>query len=167
MQNLKLYLSLDVGYAQGEVALIASLVLAGSLAGRILMGVLADRMDRKRVMLIIYALVAASIPLLFFASNKGALYLFALTFGIGLGGDYMIIPLMAADLFGVRSLGRVMGIVLTADGVAEAVVPMAVATVRDSSGSYQAGFAVLVALAAAGAIAVSLLPRRGRGSDGG
>lgn len=167
MQNLKLYLSLDVGYAQGEVALIASLVLAGSLAGRILMGVLADRMDRKRVMLIIYALVAASIPLLFFASNKGALYLFALTFGIGLGGDYMIIPLMAADLFGVRSLGRVMGIVLTADGVAEAVVPMAVATVRDSTGSYQAGFAVLVALAAAGAIAVSLLPRSGRVSGGG
>ena len=27
---------------------------------------------------------------------------FALLFGIGLGGDYMIIPLMAADLFGVQ-----------------------------------------------------------------
>jgi len=27
-------------------------------------------------------------------------------FGIGLGGDYMIIPLMAADLFGTLTLGR-------------------------------------------------------------
>jgi len=52
-----------------------------------------------------------------------------------------------------------MGIVLTADGVAEAVVPMLVATVRDRAGSYGPGFAVLVALAFVGAAAVALLPR--------
>ncbi len=47
-------------------------------------------------------------------------------------------------------MGRVMGIVLTADGVAEAVVPMAVATLRDRAGSYGPGFALLVGLAALG-----------------
>ena len=41
-------------------------------------------------------------------------------FGIGLGGDYMIIPLMAADMYGLAVMGRVMGVVLTADSVAEA-----------------------------------------------
>ena len=46
--------------------------------------------------------------------------LFAIVFGIGLGGEYMVIPLMAAELFGTRVLGRAMGIVLAADGVAEA-----------------------------------------------
>jgi MFS family permease len=158
MQNLKLYLSLDVGYAQGEVARVLSLVLVGSLAGRLLMGYLADRHPRWRVMLLIYGIVACSIPLLFFASHHAALYVFAAAFGVGLGGDYMIIPLMAADLFGVRALGRVMGIVLTADGVAEAVVPMTVATLRDHTGSYHAGFTVLIALAAAGALAVLALP---------
>jgi hypothetical protein len=66
---------------------------------------------------------------------------------------------MAAELFGVRVLGRVMGVVLTADGVAEAVVPMLVATVRDRAGSYAGGFALLVGLAALGALAVALLPR--------
>ena len=35
----------------------------------------------------------------------GAATAFALLFGIGLGGDYMIIPLMAAELFGVQMLG--------------------------------------------------------------
>jgi MFS family permease len=74
-----------------------------------------------------------------------------------LGGDYMIIPLMAAELFGVRVLGRLMGVILTADGVAEALNPMAVALLRDTSGSYRAGFVVLIVLAAAGALAVSLL----------
>jgi len=81
-------------------------------------------------------------------------------FGVGLGGDYMIIPLMAADLFGLKVMGRLMGIVLTADGVAEALVPMAVATIRDQTGSYTLGFALLVALAALGAVAVAFLPGR-------
>src|SRR5690606_33018035 len=84
---------------------------------------------------------------------------FAVIFGVALGGDYMIIPLMAADLFGVRVLGRVMGIVLTADGVAEATVPMLVGYLRDTGESYAVGFSTLIGLAVVGALAVLLLPR--------
>jgi cobalamin synthase len=57
-------------------------------------------------------------------------------------------------------MGRLMGVVLTADGVAEAVAPMAVAALRDRTGTYGTGFLLLVVLAAVGALAVSLLPRR-------
>ena len=160
MQNLKLFLSLDLKLAQGEVAQIASLVLVGSLIGRIGMGYLADRFAKKYVMLLIYSIVACAIPLLFLAEMPAARYGFALLFGIGLGGDYMIIPLMAAELFGVKMLGRLMGIVLTADGIAEATAPMLVAGIRDSTGSYATGFAVLIGLAAVGAGAVALLPKR-------
>jgi sugar phosphate permease len=162
MQNLKLFLSLDVKLGQGEVAQIASLVLAGSLLGRISMGYLADRWERKRVMLLIYLIVALAIPLLFLAERAEARWAFALLFGVGLGGDYMIIPLMAADLFGVKALGRLMGIVLTADGVAEATAPMLVAAIRDRTGSYEGGFLVLVGLAALGALAVAFLPSRSK-----
>jgi sugar phosphate permease len=161
MQNLKLYLSLDRGYSQAEAGNVGSVILIGSLVGRLLMGWLADRWPKKHVMLLIYALVAVSIPLLAFAPSEGALMASAFLFGIGLGGDYMIIPLMAAELFGLRVLGRLMGIVLTADGVAEATVPMGVAAMRDGSGSYTSGFMLLVALAAAGAVAVAFLPRPG------
>ena len=160
MQNLKLFLSLDVKLAQGEVASIASLVLVGSLVGRITMGYLADRFPKKFVMLLIYSIVACAIPLLFLADQGWARYTFALLFGIGLGGDYMIIPLMAAELFGVQMLGRLMGIVLTADGIAEATAPMLVAGIRDSTGSYATGFAVLIVLAGVGAAAVAALPAR-------
>ena len=158
MQNLKLFFSLDVKLSQAEVAQIMSLVLAGSLIGRILMGFLADRWARKRVMLLIYLLVALAIPLLFVGHHAEARWAFALLFGIGLGGDYMIIPLMAADLFGVKALGRLMGIVLTADSVAESTSPMLVAVIRDRTGTYEGGFTVLVSLAAIGALAVALLP---------
>jgi sugar phosphate permease len=162
MQNLKLYLAGDRGLSQGDSATVLSLVLFSSLAGRVLMGWLADRWPRKYVMLLIYSIVAGSIPLLVAAPTPGTVRAAAVVFGVGLGGDYMIIPLMAADLFGLRLMGRVMGIVLTADGVAEATVPMAVATIRDHAGSYGPGFVLLVGLAVVGALAVALLPGRVR-----
>jgi sugar phosphate permease len=165
MQNLKLYLSLDRKIAQGEIAGILSLILVGSIGGRLLMGWLADRWYKKHVMLLVYTIVAATIPAMVFAPSVPLIKVGAFLFGIGLGGDYMVIPLMAAELFGLRMLGRVMGIVLTADGVAEAVVPMAVATIRDRTGSYASGVLLLVALAAAGSVAVALLPRRAEAAN--
>jgi MFS family permease len=159
-QNLKLFLSIDHGYSQGDAATVASLVLAFSLVGRLSMGWLADRWPKKHVMLLIYLLVASSLPLLLVASTPRAIMVFAIVFGIGLGGEYMVIPLMAAELFGVRVLGRAMGIVLAADGVAEAVAPVLVARMRDVSGSYSSGFLLLIGFALTGAFAVALLPKR-------
>ena len=159
-QNLKFYLGPDLHYTDQQIANVGSLVLASSLFGRLLMGWLADRFPKKYVMLLIYLIVACSIPFLFFASSTTALYIFAVLFGIGLGGDYMIIPLMAAELFGVRVMGRVMGLVLTADGVAEAVAPMFAAWLRDATGTYATGFTFLIVLAVVGAVAVALLPRK-------
>jgi sugar phosphate permease len=158
-QHLKLFLSLDLQFSQTAAASIASTVLACSIAGRLLMGWLADRMPRKHVMLLIYVLIAGSIPLLFFAESKAALYAFAVIFGLGLGGEYMIIPLMAAELFGVRVLGRLLGVILTADGVAEATFPLLVGRLHDNTGSYRTGFIVLIALALAGTVAIACLPR--------
>jgi sugar phosphate permease len=158
-QHLKLYLSLDHGYSQGAAAAVASLTLGASLIGRLTMGWLADRWPKKFVMLLIYSLVAAALPILLYASTAGAVTLFAVIFGIGLGGEYMVIPLMAAELFGTRVLGRVMGIVLAADGVAEATAPVLVGRLHDVTGSYVSGFSTLIAFAVTGAVAIGLLPR--------
>jgi sugar phosphate permease len=157
-QHLKLYLSLDHGFSQASAAGVVSLVLASSLVGRLGMGWLADRMPKRYVMLLIYLLVASAIPLLLLTPTPTVIYLFAIVFGIGLGGEYMVIPLMAAELFGVRVLGRAMGVILTADGVAEALAPVLVGRLRDTSGAYSAGFYALIAFAVAGAIAIALLP---------
>jgi len=160
IQNLKLFFSFDLKYPQEQSANILSIILAASIAGRLLMGWMADRIQKKYVMILIYTLVAASIPLLFLAKTTGVIYVFAFIFGIGLGGDYMIIPLMAAELFGVKVLGRIMGIILTFDGLAEAFSPMLVGWLRDRGGSYTGGFAALMALGVIGIITVSMLPFR-------
>ena len=158
-QHLKLFLSLDHGYSQAGAAQIASLVLASSLVGRLGAGWLADRFARKYVMLLIYLLVVSAIPLLLLTGARGTIYLFAVVFGLGLGGEYMVIPLMAGELFGVRVLGRTMGLVLTGDGIAEATAPWVVGRMHDATGSYTTGFLTLIGFAVAGAIAIACLPR--------
>lgn len=159
-QHLKLYLR-DMDFSQSQSAQIMSLVLLSSLAGRVLMGMLADIFPRKFVMILIYLIVGSSIPLLLVPDFPGRLYLFAVVFGIGLGGDYMIIPLMAGDLFGIKTLGRVMGIILVADGLAESLSPMMVGTLyNDTLRSYSFGFTVLICFALIGAVIVSFLPKQ-------
>jgi MFS family permease len=83
-------------------------------------------------------------------------------FGIGLGGDYMIIPLMTADIFGLKILGRLMGVILTAGGIADAVAPWLIGHLRDASGAYTSACFVLVGFALLGALAVLPLPRHRR-----
>ncbi|MBV5315090.1 MAG: MFS transporter [Prolixibacteraceae bacterium] len=158
MQHMKLYLR-DLNFTQSDAAQVMSFVLFSSLAGRVLMGFLADLINRKYVMILIYLIVASAIPLLLLPDFPGRIYIFAVIFGIGLGGDYMIIPLMAADLFGVRALGRTMGIILVADGIAEALFPMLVGGLYDAAKSYTTGFLVLIGLATLGALIVSFLPK--------
>jgi MFS family permease len=158
-QNLKLFLSLDLHFTQSQSTRILSLVLAFSIAGRLLMGWLADRFSKKYVMLLIYLLVAAAIPLLFAGHSQPVLYAFSAVFGIGLGGDYMIVPLMTAEIFGVNLLGRLLGVILTAGSVAEAVSPWIVGRLRDTTGSYAIGFLALIAMALLGAAAVVALPK--------
>ncbi len=160
VQHLKLYLR-DLDYSQTNAAQIMSFVMLSSLAGRVLMGFLADLINRKYVMILIYLIVACTIPLLLIPDFPGKIYLFAVIFGIGLGGDYMIIPLMAADLFGVRALGRTMGIILVADGIAESIFPWLVGNLYELTKNYTTGFSVLIGLATLGAVIIAFLPKTG------
>ena len=159
-QNIKLFLGIDLKYSQENAANVMSIILGASIVGRLLMGWLADRIQKKYVMILIYSLVALSIPLLYLSETPGIIYLFAFIFGVALGGDYMIIPLMAAELFGVKVMGRIMGLIITVDGLAEALAPMLAAYLRDRTGSYANGFAALIVLAVIGTVAVAMLPSK-------
>jgi MFS family permease len=164
-QHLKLLLTLDQHRAQAEALNIISVVAGVSLVGRFGAGWLADRLGPKRVMMIIYLLVATAALMLVWGPTGSSIYAFAIIFGLGLGGEYMIIPLMAGELFGTAVLGRVMGIIVTFDGVAEALLPWIVGKTHDQTHSYRVGFELLTALAVLGAVAVALLPARPRKQD--
>jgi MFS family permease len=159
IQHLQLFLR-DQKFTPEMAARVASLLLVSSIVGRVIMGYLADRFHKKYVMVAAYLLVGLSIPALYYVDTPGTIHLFALTFGFGMGADYMLIPLMTAHCFGVASLGKLMGVILTTDAVSQAFTPVLVGRLFDLHGSYRWGFAVLIVMSLLGALAGALIPRR-------
>jgi MFS family permease len=139
------------------------LILWSSIAGRLLVGWMADRFSRKTVMIGTYGLVAVTIPLLLLVRPGGewTLYAFSLLFGFGMGADFMLIPLMAADQFGLTTLARAMAIILPTDTIGQTWFPYGVAKLRQAWGSYDDALLVVFAMAAVGAVAIALLPKPG------
>ncbi len=139
-------------------------VALSSVLGRLLVGVLADLFPKKFVMVAIYFLIAATIPILLLISpeTEYIIYGFAILFGFGMGADYMLIPLMAAEQFGVNTLARAMAIILPTDTIAQFGMPQVISILREATGSYERALMVLFITAAVGAIAILMLPRHGR-----
>jgi MFS family permease len=140
----------------------SALILWSSIAGRLSIGYFADLFSKKRVMAATYFIVAATILLLLSVTPARAysLYLFAVVFGFSMGADYMLIPLMAAEQFGVNSLPRAMAIILPANTIGQTWLPYMVSALREKFGSYSAPMAVVFGIAMVGAVAILLLPKR-------
>ena len=79
-----------------------------------------------------------------------------------MGADYMLIPLMAADLFGLRSLGRAMSAILPADTVTQFWFPNLIAQLRAAWGGYGSALWVSCLMAGLGAVAIAASARRAR-----
>jgi MFS family permease len=111
-------------------------------------------------MMVTYFMVAGTIPLLLLVTPGQDMnfYLFAILFGFGMGADYMLIPLMAAEQFGVNSLARAMAIILPTDTIGQTWFPYGVSWLRENYGNYGIALNVVFIMAAVGAIAVALLP---------
>ena len=77
--------------------------------------------------------------------------------GLGWGANYTLLQAVAGDVFGARSLGRVMGAVTVLDAGGGALGPYVTALFADASGNYQSGFIVIAALIAMAFVCAWLL----------
>lgn len=137
------------------------LILWSSIAGRLSIGYFADRFSKKRVMTVTYFVVAVTILLLLAVSpaHPFSLYIFAGVFGFSMGADYMLIPLMAAEQFGVNTLARAMAIILPVNTIGQTWLPYAVSALREHFGNYIGPMAFVFAIAMLGALAITAMPR--------
>ena len=87
--------------------------------------------------------------------------MFAIVFGFAMGADYMLIPLMTADVFGLATLGKAMSAILPSDTIMQFWTPRLIASLAASWGGYGKGLWAVFALAAFGAAAIAMLPKRG------
>jgi len=136
-------------------------ILCSSIAGRLLIGKLADMFPMKYVMTVTYFIVAGSIPLLLSVTPSSNPYFFAIVFGFAMGADYMLIPLMAAKQFGVNTLARAMAVILPVNTIGQTWVPYGVSMLRDNLGTYSVAMNAVLALSIIGAIAIAVLPKEG------
>jgi len=161
------FVFLDAGYAKGSDVdgawrTASILILWSSIAGRLSIGYLADKFSKKWVMFSTYFIVAATIPVML-AVHPGAdifLYAFAVLFGFGMGADYMMIPLMAAEQFGVNSLARAMAVILPVNTIGQTWFPYLVAHLQKWMGGYNGAMAVVMGVSLLGALSIGLLPRQ-------
>jgi MFS family permease len=156
----------DVGFTDQKIlnttwAAASSLILWSSIAGRLAIGHLADVFSKKRVMTATYFVVMATILLLLAVSpaRPASLYVFALVFGFSMGADYMLIPLMAAEQFGVNTLARAMAVILPANTLGQTWLPYLVSAMRQHFGSYRLPLLIVFGIAMLGALAIALLPQ--------
>ncbi len=141
------------------------IILVSSIAGRLSIGYFADRFPKKYVMTVTYFIVAAAIPLLLMVRPPETPAVFSLLFGFAMGADYMLIPLMAADQFGVNSLPRAMAVLLPVNTIGQTWFPYFVSLLRDHFGSYSIAMGAVFVMALIGAFAVVLLPRHRNQDD--
>jgi MFS family permease len=85
-------------------------------------------------------------------------YLFSVLFGFAMGADYMLIPLMAAEQFGVNSLARAMSVILPTDTIAQTWFPFGISLIHDKFGGYSTALLAVFVMAAAGTAAILMLP---------
>jgi MFS family permease len=136
------------------------LILWSSIVGRLSVGYLSDIFSKKRVMTATYVVVAASILLLLSIKpgHDASLYLFSIVFGFSMGADYILIPLMAAEQFGVNSLARAMGIILPLNTIGQTWCPYLVSMLRQHYGNYVGAMVVVFGMAVVGVLAIAFIP---------
>src|SRR5438067_10349529 len=134
-QHLILFLT-GKGYSLSGASRISSGLLVSSLAGRVIVGYFADRYSRKNVMALFYLALALAIPLLFVASRPGTVWAFAIVFGFAMGADYMLIPLVTADCFGLPALGKLLAVIITIYSVGQWFAPWLAGKIFDSQHRY-------------------------------
>jgi MFS family permease len=84
-------------------------------------------------------------------------YLFAVIFGIGYGGLAALMSPVPAELFGLQSLGAVVGAVVCSFTIGGAIGPVLAGRIFDLTGSYSLAFWACTAAGVAGIILSALL----------
>jgi OFA family oxalate/formate antiporter-like MFS transporter len=119
---------------------IMSLANAG---GRLGWAWLSDVLGRRTVFVVMLALLATTLRLLPLTSGMLGFTLVAAIAMLCFGGGLGTLPAFASDLFGLKHVGPIMGLLMTAQGCAALVGPMLLAAVRETSGSYAPALSIL------------------------
>jgi MFS family permease len=144
--HLNLYM-LGRGFSQMDAGLSYTVLFYLGLIGKLASGFLADRFGRKPVFIGTLSLMLAGAVVLLLPQESvlwGGLTLF----GLGWGGLYTLLQLLAADYFGPPHLGKILGAITVLDTFGGGLGPAVIGSLRESSGDYGSAFLLVAGLIA-------------------
>ena len=149
----------DAGIPLAIAAFSLGLVLAVSIVGRLLFGYLGDRVEKRTLFMVCYAMVSAGTLVLMVARTMPVTFLFIALFGIGYGGTIPLDPAIRVEYFGRAAFAKIQGIMSPLIMASSAVGPILAGYLFDVSGSYRTSF-LIIALVAFGSVGCAFfLPR--------
>jgi MFS family permease len=153
IQHFILFLE-DTGYPAATASRFLTALLASSLGGRVVVGYLADRFNKKNTTALFYAVLSASVLLLGLAREPAAVWIFAAVFGFSMGADYMLIPLVTAECFGTASLGKLLALIIMGYSLGQWGGPWITGRIFDARHSYDLAWKIMSAAGLLGAAVI-------------
>jgi len=113
-----------------------------SIIGRLAMGAVSDRLGGKRTLVICLVLQALAMFWLLRATDIWMLYLFAAAFGFAYGGCVPLLPVIAGEIFELKSIGAIVGVQMLGVAIGGAIGPVLGGYVFVVTHSYYLAFTV-------------------------
>ena len=148
----------DIGISTACAAGLVSAIGISSIAGKILFGLLGDRIGEKKIYIICFCITFASLFIPLSCTPILFLYVFAVLFGLAYGGNACSQSPLAASLFGLESHGAIMGALNIGFTLGATAGPAVSGYLFDLKGNYTVAFVVIQAAAAAGCLLALMLP---------
>jgi len=153
---------IDIGSSATAAAGILSIIAGGSVIGRLSMGFIYDRIGSRKALSACLTLVALALIWLLFAKEIWGLYIFAGVLGLAYGGIVLLETALTGELFGLKSLGMILGGVILFGTVGGALGAPLAGSIFDATGSYSLALLICVILVVL-AIILSLILLKTKG----
>ena len=149
------------GISPATAALAFGLLSGINAIGVLLIGPLSDRVPRKTLLGAVYLIRGVAFLLLVVLPGSAALWSFAIVGGASWLATVPLTTALAADVYGVRHLGTLAGLINFAHQAGGALAVLLFGLVFDAQGSYDYAFlACVVTLVGAGLVSLSIRERR-------
>lgn len=143
----------DIGFSLADGANIVAVLTVSSILGRLSMG----QTSNKAAFTMAFAVTTFALVWGMLTRQLWGLYLFALVFGVGWGAQAVLRFVMAAETFGLGSVGLLMGALGFAESTAAATGSYFAGWAFDITGSYQPAFIAGIAVSLGGVVLTYLL----------
>jgi len=148
----------DNGFTDAQAARRFGYAVAIGIAGKIGIGLFADRIPIRLTIVANFALMAAaSVMLLFVGRAPGLLPVYLTIHGFTVAAENVVLPLVIVECFGVRHLARIYGVIMFMLLPGGTFGPVFAGSVFDTVGDYRIAFTTFALLNVVAVVALLFL----------